>query len=210
MEELNILNRDRNVRNPSLKQNILPVWPCGEMHWHCECVRVISFQSEVLLLYFLSPTESVQFFQTSIRCEGKIKNCHEKNILTEMLFPLIRRAWKCKICHILLEKSGAIRHSKDKKPFCLVPQILLCDFKLTYWKKEWKKDAKCLSLNQNPLCTSMKGKEKLKSSQSAIAFFLHVAYFLKARWTEASSCEQRSLIENSSTFLLELLLKTNA
>lgn len=47
------------------------------MHWHCKWVRGVSFRSEVLLLYFLSPTESVQFFQTSISCEGKIKNCRD-------------------------------------------------------------------------------------------------------------------------------------
>jgi len=43
----------------------------------------------------------------------------------------------------------------------------------------------------------MKGKETLKSSQSAIVFFLHVAYFLKSKvnwsvqlWTEIINREQ--------------------
>lgn len=165
------------------------------MHWHCEWVRGVSFQSEVLLLYFLSPKESIQFFQTGIRFEGKIKNCHEAIFSQKCSFLLSGALESVKYVIFCKKKSVAIRQSKDEKPFCLVPQMLLCDFKLTSWKKEWKKDAKCLSLNQNPLCTSMKGKEK--SSQSAIVFFLHVAYFLKSEvnwsvqlWTEIINREQ--------------------
>lgn len=136
---------------------IQAVWPCGEMNWHCEWVRRVSFRSDVLLLYFLSPTDSVQFFQTSIRCEGKIKNCRDA-IFWEKCSFLLSGALECVkyVIFTLLEKSGAIWHSKEEKPFCLVPQILLYDFKLTSWRKEGGKRCK-VSLNQNPLCTSMKG-----------------------------------------------------
>ncbi len=126
------------------------------MHWLFEWVRSISFRSEVLLLYFLSPTKSVQFFQTRINCKGKIKNCCDA-ISSEDCSFLLSGALESVKCVIftLLEKSGPIRHSKDEKPFLLVPQILLYDFKLTSWKKGEKKDAKCLSIKIP--CTSMKG-----------------------------------------------------
>lgn len=118
------------------------------MNWHCEWVRRVSFRSDVLLLYFLSPTESVQFFQTSIRCEGKIKNCCDA-IFSEkcsfllsgtlesvkyVIFTLLEKKW----CHAAQQGREAILPCASDTPVRFQTDILK--------ERRGKKDAKCLSI----------------------------------------------------------------
>lgn len=134
------------------------------MNWHCEWVRRVSFRSDVLLLYFLSTTEPVQFFQTSIRCEGKIKNCRDAIFSEKCSFLLSGTLESVKyVIFTLLEKKWWHAAQQGREAILPCASDTPVWFQTDILKERRKKKMQSVSQSESPLYQHERCCKEMKS-----------------------------------------------
>lgn len=133
-------------------------------------------------------------------CRAALEQCMLWKSLYKIIV-LIKCVKKSKICQIHLAGKnimGPSATARTRRHFSLCLRYFW--FRVYIFKNRKRKCMQSDSKSKSPLCKHERFSKETKVSVEffyAVVHFLHIASSLKARWT-ASSCEHKSLIENSS------------